>query len=336
MNVSKYGINLVLSPTTSFENIQSSLIQVATRRDIFVRCTKTTYTLHSVLGRGSYGTTYQAVRDDEVVALKVVQNPNLASLCKESIIQILLMKESEQEENGPFVPRLYEIAFNRELDEAYIVSERMTGTLFHLIQRNSKQENDRILPGAIQEIANSLQFLGERLKFNHRDLKPDNIMYTKTPYGAYSYKLIDFGLSCLRWNGLKIQNESFFPSEKICFKKDRDIPQLLYSIIMYIGRKHITDELLTRLDSILVSKINQDRNCFMIEGCTTEGLKGWANTYDFLNRDNVTVPSGSIDQITRHMNNFRKGKQFINTNREKKRLFRNNARKLNRNLLEKI
>jgi serine/threonine protein kinase len=244
------------------------------------------------------------------------------------------MKESEGEENGPFVPRLYEIAYNKELDEAYIVSERMTGTLLRLLQKNTKQENDKILPGAITEIAESLRFFGDRLQFNHRDLKPDNIMYSTNSYGAYSYKLIDFGLSCLHWKGVEIKNR-FFSSDEACFKKDRDIPQLLYSLLVHVGQTYISNELMERFDSMLVSKVQEDRECFMLEGCQKEGMKNWGNTYTFLNRKNVSVPSGNMNRVKRHMNNFRKGKQFQTTNTQTKRLYRN-TRKLNRNIVKNI
>ena len=336
MNLSKYGINIDFTPNTNISNITITDIQEAKRIDKEIQFAKKRYKLYNRLGQGVYGKTYKAMANGTMYALKIIKKESLLALLTESIIHILLMKESEHEENGPFVPRFYEFAYNSEVDEAYIVSELMVGTLSKAIQENTKEENDFILTEAITQISEALDFFGERLQFNHRDLKPDNIMYTKTPYGAYSFKLIDFGFSCLTWEGLSIQDEEFFTSGNPCFKKDRDIPQLLYYLVMYIGRKYISDNLLTRFDTILISKIQNDKKCYMIEGCTKEGLKGWQSSYIFLNRKNVSVPSGRFNLAKQHMNNYTRGKPFTNisnTKRNTKRLLRNNTRKLNTNLI---
>ena len=336
MKLSKYGINIDFTPDTKLDTIQRYEIQSATRFTSFILINEqTSYRLYNTVGLGSFGKTYRAMANGKMFAVKILKHPNIQSLLSETIIHILLMKESEEEENGPFVPRLYEIAYNPDMDEAYIVSELMIGTLFQRIQLNSKEENDHLIVDVLNQITDALAFFGDRLQFNHRDLKPDNIMYSKTPYGAYSFKLIDFGLSCLTWKGLTIHDAAVFTSTNPCFKQDRDIPQLLYSLIIHVGRKFLSDTLLPRLDAILVSTINNDSSCYMIDGCTKEGLKDWGDTYRFLNRENISVPSGRINRIKRHMNNFSKGKPFMgNTTRNTpKRLFRNNTRKLNRNLI---
>ena len=344
MDLRPYGLNFVLTPGFPFENLEGMDIQAGNRSATTIQFRNSRYRIVKELGRGTYGTTYRAVDEDKrVYALKVQREPDIPSLIKECIIHILLASTSKDQENGPFVPIFYEVAYNQYKDEAYIVTERMSGTLFHFIKNHSKADNDGFLPDAIRQITDALTFFGDTLQFNHRDLKPDNIMYTKTSYGAYQFKLIDFGLSCLTWKGMQIQGEGIFDPTHVCYKKDRDIPQLLYSLILFAGRKYLSDNVLMRLDAILVSKVNETKKCFMMDGCKDEGLKDWIDSYDFLNRDNITVPSGRINRIKQYMNNFTKGKQFVNINtvsqtnknkdKNKKQFTRNNTRKINRSLL---
>jgi serine/threonine protein kinase len=338
MDLRPYGINIFLTPNTRLDGIRDRDIQQGTRSGSVVKFQNTYYKLIQELGSGSYGTTYRALGEDrKMYALKVQQTPNITLLIKECIIHILLAKTSKDQENGPLVPIFYKVAYNEDKDEAYIVSERMEGTLYHFLTNHSKEENDAILPDAIGQITDALTFFGDTLQFNHRDLKSDNIMYTRTPYGAYHFKLIDFGLSCLTWKGMRIQVEGVFDKTHICYKKDRDIPQLLYSLLWFVGRTHLSENLVQRLYAILVSIIKGTKQCSMIDGCMDEGLVGWRSSYFFLNRPNITVPFARINRIKKHMNNFTRGKQFSTVNvdpqSDKKRLIRNNTRKINRSLL---
>jgi serine/threonine protein kinase len=338
MDLRPYGINIFLTPNAQLKGIQDRDIQEGTRSGTIVQLGTSRFKLIQELGRGTYGTTYRALGEDKkMYALKVQRTPHIPSFAKECIIHILLAKTSKDQENGPLVPVFYKVAYNEDKDEAYIVTERMEGTLYHFLKNHSKEENDVILPDAIRQITDTLTFFGDTLQFNHRDLKSDNIMYTRTPYGAYHFKLIDFGLSCLTWRGMRIQVEGIFDRTHVCYKKDRDIPQLLYALLLFAGRTYLSDNLLQRLYTILVSIIKGTKQCYMMDGCMDEGLNDWMSSYNFLNRPNITVPSARINRIKKHMNNFTRGKQFSTGNMdcqsEKKRLTRNNTRKLNRSLL---
>ena len=329
MDLSKYGIHLELNASTNLDAIDYSYIEPAKRFENSILVGNTNYTLLKILGKGSYGVTYLAKdHKNSTYALKIVQAKN-ASAIQECIVHILLFEESAELSNGPFVPAFYGIGYNVENQETYIVSEKLDGTFESLIVSNKKPDNDRLIPDALLQLSEILTFFGNRLKFNHRDFKPDNIMYSKSWLGTYRFKLIDFGLSCLNFRGLPIHVEGLFPKERVCYKEDRDLPQCMYSLLMFYG-KYISHNLQDRLNEILVSYIHSEagqKDCHMFQGCENDGLKTWANAYTFLNRKNITVPSAKLRTLKTHMNNFKRGKPFAVLSNQK-RLTRNN-RKLN-------
>ena len=267
----------------------------------------TMYRVHKHLGSGTFGRTYDVVGPDSVhYALKRIQGDDIYEILKECVIHIVLAETSKHEPNGPYVPQFFRFACDFPRGEAYIVTERMEHTFLDLLQSEEANLLDTIVPDCIQQISTSLQFFGKHLQFNHRDLKPDNIMCIRKG-GNYVFKLIDFGYSCLTWKGLHIVTRGPFAT---CFRKDRDMSQLLYAIYTISGR-NLSKELRDRIYSMLTANIGaKHTKCSIPYGCQHEGLVQWKNSYDFFDRTNVCVPSATIYTAKKHMENFAQGKPF--------------------------
>lgn len=298
MDLKPFGIQLTLTPETKLENLQSK-IQFAThtsKKGIVesIQFPSGIYTKQALLGVGSYGATYSCVGpDSKQCAIKLVQLTNEADFTnalKECIIQILLSEESKHEPDGPFVPILYELGYNHKF--VYIRSELMDGTF-----NDSMNESflNKQMPEAIRSIAEILDFFQTRLKFNHRDLHGENIMF-KRVNGRISFKLIDFGFSCLNWKGLQINSFSrYFSAERTCFKENRDMSHLLWYITY--SYKSLSPKLLERLSTLLETETNGAFDaCISAKDCT--------NPYTFLNRTNVNVPKANPKIVIREMTRF--------------------------------
>jgi len=150
---------------------------------------------------------------------------------RECIIQIILAETSRQYNQVNLgVPELYKLGISVDRNKGFIVSELMEDTLFKLLLTKDDEEVDSIVPDMLLQVADTLDFFQKTLRFNHRDLKRDNIMY-KMVDGHPIYKLIDFGYSCLRWNQLSIETTTYpFTS---CFREGRDVSQLLYDFLLH-------------------------------------------------------------------------------------------------------
>jgi serine/threonine protein kinase len=252
------------------------------------------------LGKGTFGTTYKVSHDNKEYAIKYVKSQldtpaRINGFIKEAIIQIILAEE------GPHVPALYTIAYNPKTKEGFIRSELMRNTARNLIAVLSTQEMATVIPDIIIQVAKILQFYGDKLKFNHRDLKTDNIMYNRDPVtNMRTYKLIDFGFSCLTYKGVEIKGSTYFAAEATCFRENRDISQFMYEIAKYVK---IPAELFKILNKLLTANVHHT-TCKLLKDCV--GLKAWKNTYGFLDRTNVVMKKPTTDTIITEMTNYLK------------------------------
>jgi len=317
LNLRSYGLDITLTPQFNFNTInQKTVIQSHAQREHTVLKTvgiamgDVYYKVIDLMGSGSYGTTFKVERgsDKALFAIKYIHRAPASKqaflqIIKECIIQILLANESKTQPDGPFVPALYEIGYDSRKSEVFIRSELMRNNFKNVIDSFTPEENDVIVPAAIQSIASILDFFYTRLKFNHGDLKSDNIMYVRSAEGARRvFKLIDFGFSCLTWHGLEIKASSD-SILKTCYKPDRDLPQLLYEIYTYY-KTHISDELRAHIRDILVIRKN-GKECTMVKDCH---IASWASTYALLNRKTTTAPRGGPSNVRNAMNRFTRRK----------------------------
>ena len=134
----------------------------------------------------------------------------------------------------------------------------------------------------------------DSLSFNHRDLKDDNIMYTKIG-DKMIYKLIDFGFSCLQWNQLQIKTSLQFPIERPCFKEGRDLAQLIYYLIYFQGYNFSA-----RLNEWMRSRlfVNYSGSRVSLSNwISTPQEIPWPYTYGFFNRNTVRFLKSNPQQI---------------------------------------
>jgi serine/threonine protein kinase len=186
----------------------------------------------------------------------------------------------------------------------------MRNTLENLVGGLTPAQNNAVVPDALKQISAMMKFLQKELYFNHRDMKGDNIMYDRAPDGrGRVMRFIDFGMSCITWAGMKISGSTWFDVKHTCFKKDRDMSQLVYYIQHYLGSK-LSAPLLNRLQLIIRANVGARHKCEMAKLCPARGLKEWRNTYNFLDRENVRVPAGTPEFIETNMQKFLEGKPF--------------------------
>src|SRR6202158_4242664 len=149
------------------------------------------YEILSAIGAGGMGEVYKArdTRLDRIVAIKVLP-PHLADRAE-------LRERFDREAktiaslNHPHICTLHDTGHQDEID--FLVMEYLEGeTLAQRLQKGSLPIQ-QVLQYAI-EIADALD-KAHRKGITHRDLKPGNIMLTKS-----GTKLLDFGLAKLREN----------------------------------------------------------------------------------------------------------------------------------------
>ncbi len=147
------------------------------------------YEILSAIGAGGMGEVYKArdTRLDRIVAIKVLP----AHLAGRAELRERFEREAKTiaSLNHPHICVLHDIGQQDGID--YLVMEYLEGETLAERLKKGPLPLDRVLRYAI-EIADGLD-KAHRKGITHRDLKPGNIMLTKT--GA---KLLDFGLAKLR------------------------------------------------------------------------------------------------------------------------------------------
>lgn len=269
------------------------------------------YTVGSLLGKGSYGKTLQATHsiDNTVSAIKVLdigkshnQREFIRNTVKESIINIVLEKTSANQPDGPFVPELYEMAIDVQRNLLLIRQERLYDTLAQMYNSSTKEQNEYNIPETLGDLAYVLNFFYKELEFNHRDLKSDNVMYKLSKSGKAMIRLIDFGFSCLTWNGVKISGTHFFPLNVQCYVPSRDLTQFVYEI-WYSFRSRFSMKTQKLLEELLTFPTG-NKMCSLFKGCSYQGhsVHGWgSNLYEFLNLPEVHNPKAVPNAMYRHM-----------------------------------
>jgi serine/threonine protein kinase len=194
-------------------------------------------------------------------------NDEINAILYEAFIHALLAKTMEGAGHSSTIPRLYEIVAHTrgkqypagptDFESIWIIMEFLEGmTLEKFLEHNLKvgefKQNEKILLDVCIQLAAYLQILQEKTRFNHRDLKINNLFVRKHSAGwnrritipefgswvcTHDIVMIDFGFSCIACgNGYAnpratlVGAGSWFESHHDCFKKGRDLCQFLYSV----------------------------------------------------------------------------------------------------------
>ncbi len=270
------------------------------------------YQADRFLGSGSYSNIVQAIHETNNVisTMKVIdlRESRLESVVKECIIHCILEKESENEPHGPYVPRFYEVAYDPKHNVMILRTERIQDILYYRYKAGTAEENDQVIPRTLAHVSYILNFFYKRLKFNHRDCKPDNFLYNYSPEtGEFDLKLIDFTFSCLTWNGVTIQAGDYFSPESPCFHESRDLTQFLYWLTTNSSIR-LTAALKSTFKQLLTFPID-GATCQFFAGCSAYGTTStsWANSYRFLNNQrikNKKVYAAAIQKLMMKMLGF--------------------------------
>jgi serine/threonine protein kinase len=328
LDLRPYGLNLTLTPHTDLMALGLDIMAPATRyRPHYFSGYKgfvvggIPYIAKKKLGGGAFGDVYKVEHENTLYACKInkdmkTSNDFYAFLC-ETLIHILLLQTSVGELNGPYVPYLYKVGYDKSVGKTYLITEWLSHTLDDDILHHSKAENDRRLPTVLAQVAHALTLFGFRLKFNHRDLHPNNIMIAGLLNGSLNrVVLIDFGYSCLSWKGLEIRGPSLYNDvPHPCYKPDRDMPFLCMRLYKTY-KHHLSHSLLETIHSTIRGSVG-GKQCDMGEFCPEHGLKELMGQYEFLDRPNVRVPLGATDRTERLFRTLR-----VPTHATRKQTFR--------------
>lgn len=316
IDLSPYGIRLALSRKTRLEaELSPALLNKGyfSRSQAIFQFESGRYSVGSFMGKGTYGESFQAIHSTEntVSLVKIVKiDPRggdrtafINNTVKECIINILLERLSENQPYGPYVPHFYEVAYDDIHDVILIRMERLHGVLADLYNGSTPIQNDYNVLETLGDLSAILDFFYTRVQFNHRDLKSDNVMYNIVKVGDQDkivVKLIDFGFSCLTWEGQRISGASYFPLKCHCFIPWRDLSQFVYEIY-HDYKRRFSPQIQGFLQNLQTFELD-GKTCRMYEGCQLSRsvtLARWRDTYDFLNKRRVRNPQCSPERLHR-------------------------------------
>jgi len=315
-----YGLNLTLRPTTDIFTLGLNVLSSAHRykpkgsdayRGFVVGGVP--YIARKKLMGGEYGDIYKVEHNGKPYACKINKSMKTANDVRaffaEVLIHILLLQSSVGEENGPYVPYLYKVGYDKSTQKTYLITEWLTHTLDYEIVRGTKAENDERLPVILAQVAHALTHWGRELKFNHRDLHTNNVMLLRSPSASGTLKrvaLIDFGLSCLTWKGLVLKGPTLYNDvPHPCYKEDRDMPFLLMRLYKYYD-DFLSKPLLQHIHRMLGGTV-RGQPCDLGALCPEHGLVDVMDQYEFLNRPNVQTPGGATERVEQAFRTMRRG-----------------------------
>lgn len=244
------------------------------------------YMTKGVMGKGTFGTVYLADRSDgmELVVKVVEPGTSIPGILKEAIVQHIvfdLTKDIRHDDiglHGPYAPALYQVGHIENTNQIFIASERMRATTKAMLQ--TREKNPEMLqkdcPDMLIQIATIIEDLFVLCEFNHRDLKSDNCMYIRDAAGNMNVRLIDFGMSCLKYGQYQITGSSM--EFMYCSLKTRDMTQLIYELHRF--HKYMPPDLVEIFEALLTFKRGA-KLCKMYDDCA--GQKCWKDTYSYLN-----------------------------------------------------
>lgn len=314
MHLDRYGIYLTLrkGDVLKDEDLTTDLLDVGffSRTNGIVAFPSGAYSIGRELGSGTYGKAYEVTHtvSKAVFAVKVIalQNDSIApNTIKESIMNILMERESKGQPDGPYVPRFYELVYDRQRNLLLMRIELLQGTLRSLYHAATPQENDQLVPETLANLAHMLDFFYTHMKYNHRDLKTDNVGFLLDAAGKHRIRLMDFGFSCLTWEGVHLAGSSYFHITDNCYLPSRDLTQILYELVLF-ETQQVTPRLTKYIKELLTFPL-EGKTCRLYEGCSYNEhvlkARNWDNVYAFLNKG-ILNPKATPQELRRRMLEF--------------------------------
>ncbi len=313
MDLKRFGLNITLQKGM---NLETALISdnlavgyYSKHRGVMV-APSGRYKIGAFLGSGSFARIFQGTHEttNQGYSLKFIptQKASVASIMRECIVHILLERESAKEAYGPYVPRFYEVIHDPYNHLIVLRTETIQDILYDRYKAGTPLENDVVIPHTMAQIAHILDFFYRRLRFNHRDFKPDNVLYNYDPAtGRFDVKIIDFGFACLRWQGISIRAGDRFAAEGGgCYLPSRDLTQFVYATYSDSNIPK-SPRLRLMLEDVLTFEAD-GRPCRMWESCRAYGnpMSIWGHTYRFLNDRRMRNPAAEPAPLRSRMMRF--------------------------------
>jgi serine/threonine protein kinase len=160
------------------------------------------YQLIKMVGKGAYGTTYEAVnmRTGNKVAIKTIKNKNKYdyNIDQGIIDEIETLIRLQSRGCHKFIVCYYEyfISYIDDVEHAFIVTEYIDGSpLSDYVYKGDWRliQSREIMIPLIYQLLLGCHHIHSN-GFAHQDIKPDNIMFSLSK----TIKFIDFGLSCMQ------------------------------------------------------------------------------------------------------------------------------------------
>jgi serine/threonine protein kinase len=211
------------------------------------------------------------------------------------------------------IPRPYEVYSDYPNGVCESLSFGMSyveGTILHnylkeQFDSTKAHYNSRLFREVIGQTAYILYHLQKSLNLNHRDLKANNLIIrpTKKSFSIsldgsilstmHEITMIDFGFACQGdCSGTMFQAGSWFPFSDTCFKKGRDLAQLIYYIhCFYPLDQFLTKELYEIVRGLMQVKwsggVLNILDGFTVDGLPSHRAEYHTGIYEFLRRDEV-------------------------------------------------
>ena len=149
------------------------------------------YQIIENIGNGAFGKVVKAInkKNQEIVAVKILNINKSKSKYENIKTEANIMKDLNH------INIVKYLDYFESGNNIYIVMEYLDGgTLKQYIENNKDNINENIARIIIKQILNALSYLHYTCNICHRDVKPDNIMFSIKD-DINSVKLLDFGLS---------------------------------------------------------------------------------------------------------------------------------------------
>jgi serine/threonine protein kinase len=255
----------------------------------------------------------------------------LRSILHEAFLHALVLKVFQYEGLPQQVPVLHEVVGLTKkghtahgpdaFESVWLLMERLRGvTLETYLKRtwipHDYNNNETVLIDILIQLAYSLHILQKRLRFNHRDMKLNNLfirsqdasnqMLSVPNYGIHRCQriltLLDFGFSCIgcKYDGHPLVSAgTWFHEEDTCFKPGRDICTFLYALhAAYPLDDYISPALYTALRTAMVAICN-DTSIDLLCGLDKDGhplthstqpIQFHEGLYKCLSQPNLQIP----------------------------------------------
>lgn len=262
-----------------------------------------TYQYGSRLDVGSFGRVYPIGTDKIAKFVRVPESPADAAALSAAILAEAAIQRELTERAPGVCPRLYD--YGRTVDANgvswyVIIMERCVATAHELFKTTLTLEADIL--DYYEQIATILRRL-DAYRFNHRDLKANNVMYKIDPTtNKKQFLLIDFGFACATFDGTSYAGTLYFKPEAKCFRRSRDLASLVFDTTRYIPK----DLPLLKFTQLVLTFPYKGIQCDMTKGCP--GFNGQSlSTYDFLDRDDVENPNTTPEGLLNAVKIYREG-----------------------------